>query len=139
MNALFETAPSVPLLILRLGLALVFFMHSSQQLASGAKKIVGAWKERYGIPLPIGALGVFTEVAGSFALLAGALTRPFALGLAVFMAVAMWKAHWKHGFFLAHRGGEGNGVEFCLVLFLMALALVIGGGGALSVDGLFGD
>jgi putative oxidoreductase len=52
------------------------------------------------------------------------------------MAVAIWKAHWKNGFFLAHRGGEGNGIEFCLALFLMALALFIGGGGALSIDPL---
>ncbi len=94
MESLFETGPSVPLVILRLGLALVFFAHSSQQLGwfggNGAKKVIGSWKEKYGIPLPIGALGIFTEVAGSLALLAGFLSRAFALGLAVFMAVAMW-------------------------------------------------
>jgi putative oxidoreductase len=139
MNSLFQTEPSFALPLLRLGLAAVFFAHGAQQLlgwfgGNGPRHALANWQERYGIPKAIGALGIFTEVAGSLAMLAGFLTRPFALGLAVFMAVAMWKAHWKNGFFLAHRGGAGNGIEFCLVLFLMALALLVAGGGALSVD-----
>lgn len=133
-DLIFGTEPSWALVVVRLGLAIVLFAHSMQQLRNGAGKTIGAWKERYGIPTPIGALGIFTELFGSFAMLAGFLVRPFALGLMIFMFVAMWKAHWKHGFFLAHRGGEGNGIEFCLVLFLMALAVLIGGAGALSLD-----
>jgi len=143
MSSIVQTEPSFALLILRLGLAAVFFAHVSQQLlgwfgGNGPKRTLTNWKQRYGIPAPIGALGIFTEVAGSFAMLTGFLTRPFALGLAIFMAVAIWKAHWKHGFFLAHRGGEGNGIEFCLSLFLMALALLVAGGGALSIDLVLG-
>lgn len=139
MDVIFRTAPFWPLVVLRLGLATVFFAHSAQQLGwlgggNGARQVVRAWKDRYGIPRPIGAVGIFTEFFGSWSMLLGFLTRPFALGLMIFMFVAMWKAHWKHGFFLAHRGGEGNGIEFCLMLFLMALALFIGGGGALSLD-----
>jgi putative oxidoreductase len=94
------------------------------------------WKEKYGIPTPIAMVGMLTEFLGSFALLIGFLTRPFALGLAIFMAVAIWKAHWEYGFFLARRPGDGSGIEYCLALFLMAVALLIGGGGALSIDGL---
>ncbi len=128
-----QAEPAWALVVVRLGLAIVFFAHSMQQLRNGAGKTVGAWKERYGIPAPIGAVGIGTEFFGSFAMLLGFLARPFALGLMIFMFVAMWKAHRKHGFFLAHRGGEGNGIEFCLVLFLMALAVLIGGAGALSL------
>ena len=131
---IFRTEPSWAMVVVRLGLAIVFFAHSTQQLRNGAGKTIGAWKERYGIPRPIGALGIFTEFFGSFAMLGGFLVRPFAFGLMIFMFVAMWKAHWKHGFFLAHRGGEGNGIEFCLALFLMALAALIAGAGALSLD-----
>ena len=134
MESIFATAPSWALVVVRLGLAIVFFAHSVQQLRNGAQKTIDAWHERYSIPKPIGALGIFTEFFGSFAMLLGLLARPFALGLMIFMFVAMWKAHWKHGFFLAHRGGEGNGIEFCLMLFLMALALFVGGGGVLSLD-----
>jgi putative oxidoreductase len=139
MESIFQTDPIFAFIFLRLGLAAVFFAHGSQQLlgwfgGNGPGRTLASWKERYGIPTPIGAVGIFTESFGSFAMLLGFLTRPFALGLMIFMAVAIWKAHWKHGFFLAHRGGDGNGIEFCLMLFLMALALAIGGGGALSVD-----
>ena len=74
------------------------------------------------------------EFFGCFALLTGFLTRPAAFGLAVFIATVISKAHWGHGFFLARRPGEGNGIEYTMALLLMALALVIGGGGAFSVD-----
>jgi uncharacterized membrane protein YphA (DoxX/SURF4 family) len=56
--------------------------------------------------------------------------------LAVFVGVAMFKSHLGHGFFLARRPGEQNGIEYTLALFLMAMALLVGGGGALSIDGL---
>jgi putative oxidoreductase len=144
MSSIVQTEPSFASLILRLGLAAVFFAHVSQQLlgwfgGNGPKRTLGNWQEKYAIPIWLGAVGIFVEFAGSFAMLAGFLTRPFALGLAIFMTVAMWKAHWRNGFFLAHRGGEGNGIEFCLALFLMALALLIGGGGALSIDLLLSE
>ena len=38
------------------------------------------------------------------------------------------------GFFLSGGGRKGMGVEYCLALFLMAFALLVGGGGALSID-----
>ncbi|HEY3302205.1 MAG TPA: DoxX family protein [Candidatus Binatia bacterium] len=139
MNSIVQTDPIFAFVFLRLSLAAVFFAHGAQQLlgwfgGKGPRDTINSWRERYSIPRPIGAIGIFTEFFGSFAMLFGFLTRPFALGLAIFMAVAIWKAHWKNGFFLAHRGGEGNGIEFCLALFLMALALLVGGGGTLSVD-----
>jgi len=141
MSAIFQTEPSFSFLVLRLGLAVTFFAHGSQQLLGlfggrGAKEILNNWKQKYGIPMPLSVVGMLTEFLGSFALLVGFLTRPFALGLTIFMAVAIQKAHWEHGFFLGRRPGEGNGIEFCLALFLMALALLIGGGGALSIDRL---
>src|SRR2546428_9217071 len=141
MNCIFETTPTISFTVLRLGLAIAFFAHSTQQIfgwfdGRGLNSVLANWKEKYGIPVPIGLVGMFTEFFGSFALLFGFLTRPFALGLAIFMAVAMQKAHWEHGYFLARRPGEGSGIEYCLALFLMAVALLVGGGGALSIDGL---
>ncbi len=94
------------------------------------------WNEKYHIPAPIGLLGMATEFLGCFALLVGFLTRPVALGLVIFLFVAMQKAHWEYGFFLARGPGQGSGIEYCLALFLMALALFFGGAGALSIDGL---
>lgn len=141
MSMIFQTDPSFSFLVLRLGLAITFFAHGSQQFLGwhggrGVKGTLANWKEKYGIPAPLGLLGMLTEVAGSAALLVGFLTRPVALGLTVFMATAILKAHWSHGFFLARRPGEGSGIEYCLALFMMSLALLIGGGGVLSIDGM---
>jgi len=141
MTWIFDTTPSYAFLLLRLGLAVTFFFHSTQHIfgwfgGRGVKAHLANWRDKYAIPVPIGALGLFIEFFGSFALLIGFLTRPFALGLAVFIATAMFKSHWGHGFFLARRPGEASGIEYTLALFLMAMALVIGGGGVFSVDRL---
>ena len=138
MELIFHTEPFWPLVVLRLGLATVFLAHAAQQMGwfggKGLQRTLGEWSERHHIPIAVGAAGIGLEIVGSFAILLGCFTRPLAVGLAAFIFVAMWKSHRKHGFFLAHRGGERNGIEFCLVLLLMALALVVGGGGALSLD-----
>ena len=134
---------SFSLLILRLGLAVTFFAHGSQHLLGwfggrGFKATITNWKEKQNIPMPIGVIGVFTEFFGSFALLLGFLTRPATLGLTIFMAVAIQKSHWGHGFFLARREGEGNGIEYGMALLLMCLALLVGGSGAISIEWLLG-
>jgi putative oxidoreductase len=141
MTWIFDTLPSYSLILLRLGLAVTFFFHSTQHIfgwfgGRGAKGQLANWRDKYNIPVPIGALGMFIEFFGIFALLTGCFTRPFALGLTGFIATVMLKSHWGHGFFLARRPGEGNGIEYTMALLLMALALAIGGGGAFSVDRL---
>ena len=135
----FELAFS--LLILRLGLAVTFFLHGSQHFLGwyggrGFKSTINNWKEKQQLPIAIGVIGVFTEFFGSIALFVGFLTRPIALGLVIFMAVAIWKSHWANGFFLARREGAGNGFEYCMALMIMSLALLFGGSGAISLDWL---
>ena len=141
MATILETSSSYAFVFLRLGLAVTFFFHSTQQIfgwhgGRGMKAHLANWRDRQNIPIPIGALGLFVEFFGSFALLIGFLTRPFAFGLALFIIIAMVKSHLQHGFFLARRAGEHSGIEYTLALFLMAMALVVGGGGAFSIDGL---
>jgi putative oxidoreductase len=131
------------LLIVRLGLAAVFYAHSSQQLlgwfgGNGPQATVKGWNERYGLPVWLCWIGILIEFIGSFAMVLGLFTKFFALGLTIFMAVAIWKAHWNNGFFLARKAGEGNGIEFCLMLILMALAILVGGPGPVSLDWLMG-
>lgn len=140
MGWIFQTEPYWAALFVRMGLAAVFFAHGSQQFLGwfggrGFQQTLNNWKEAYKIPRPWGVVGILSEFFGSVAVFVGFLTRPAALLLAIFMVVAMERAHWKHGFFLG-RAGAGNGIEFCLVLFLMALALLIGGAGSFSIDRL---
>jgi putative oxidoreductase len=141
MTWIFDTSPSYSLVLLRLGLAVTFFFHSTQHIfgwfgGRGIKGHLANWHDKYNIPVVIGALGLFTEFFACFAFITGFLTRPFALGLAIFIGTAMWKSHLGHGFFLARRPGEASGIEYTMALFLMAAALVIDGAGAFSVDRL---
>lgn len=138
MNAIFQTEPNLAFVVLRLGLAITFFAHGSQHLLGwfggrGPRGQVTNWKEKYRIPIWIGVIGVATEALSVPAMLLGFMTRPLALGLVIFTAVALYKGHWEFGFFVS-GGGKGTGIEYCLALFLMALALLVGGGGAFSID-----
>jgi putative oxidoreductase len=141
MTWIFDTPASYSMVLLRLSLAVTFFFHSTLHLfgwfgGRGAKGQLANWRDKYGIPVPVGALGMVIEFFGWIALLSGFLTRPAAFGLAVYIGVVIQKAHWGHGFFLARRHGDGNGIEYTMALFLMAVALLIDGGGAFSVDRL---
>lgn len=141
MLGILETDPSYAFVILRLGLAVTFFAHGAQQLfgwfgGRGLADTIGNWNKKRGVPIPLCVLALFIEAGGVLAMISGFLVRPAALGLAVFMIMAMKEAHWQNGFFLNQGPGKGAGIEFCLALFTMSLALVVGGAGALSLDGL---
>jgi len=69
-----------------------------------------------------------TEFFGGILLVLGLLTRVSGLALVGTMAVAIVTVH-PDAFFLSN-----NGMEYVLTLLLASLTLVIGGGGALSVD-----
>jgi putative oxidoreductase len=91
-----------------------------------------------GIPPAATALGAYVECLGGLAMIAGFLVRPAALGLILVMLVAVAKVHAANGFFLnfAMTPGRGHGYEFNLALIAMALSLLIGGAGVLSIDRL---
>ncbi|MGQ0641135.1 MAG: DoxX family protein, partial [Gemmatimonadaceae bacterium] len=83
-----------------------------------------------GAPFPALAapLVTYLELVGGAALILGLLTRPVAAMLAVDMFMATILVHQRNGF-----SGQG-GMEFTLMLFAGAVALVSAGAGALSVD-----
>ncbi len=112
------------LLALRLALASVFFVHGSSKLKNW-KKMPGFFK----------FLGV-CETLGALSMLSGFLTQLSAIGLAVIMLGATYKKkfQWKAPF----TTDKGTGWELDLTLLLTALALLALGGGAFSVDALFG-
>ena len=66
------------------------------------------------------------------------MTRLAALAIIAVMVGATVKVHWPHGFFLnwelAPR--KGHGFEANLAFIAMAVACVIAGGGAFSLDAL---
>jgi len=144
----FGTYASWSHLVVRVGLGIVFFAHGAQKTfgwfgGHGLSATIGGFRQMNISPAAT-ALAAFTECFGGLALIVGLLARPAALGLILIMLVAIAKVHGRHGFFLnfAMTPGRGHGVEFNLALIAMALSILIGGAGALSLDRLiapFGD
>ena len=138
-----QSAESFGLLLLRLSLGVIFIAHGSQKLFGafggyGLTATFNAFEEKLGIPPVLTLLAIIAEFGGGIGVLCGFLTRLSALGIASVMAMAMYKVHAVHGFFLNMPclPGKGHGIEFNLALIGMALALVFTGGGAWSVDRL---
>jgi len=129
---------SLALLLIRLPLGVIFFAHGSQKLlglfgGSGLTGTLRHFEVHLGIPPLLTLLAILAEFGGGLGVLCGLFTRISACGIAVTMAVAMYKVHWVNGFFLS---AKGNGIEYTLALFGMALALVVTGGGQWSLDRL---
>lgn len=141
MDWIVQTDGSWTNVFLRAGLAVTFFMHGTQHAfgwhgGKGAKAQVKNWRDKYHIPLPVGYFALCIELFAVVSMTLGFLVRPSAFGLAVFMSFAMFLSHWSNGFFLASGPGRGSGIEYTLALIVISLALVVGGAGALSIDGL---
>jgi putative oxidoreductase len=139
LDAVLGTYPSWSLLIVRLGLGVVFFAHGAQKVFGwfGGPGLDGTMKmfRGLGVPPAASALAAFIEFLGGCAMITGFLTRPAAVGIMIVMLVAITMVHGKHGFFLnLGVAGKGPGFEYNFALICMALAILIGGGGILSLD-----
>ncbi len=129
--------------VLRIAVGAVFIAHGAQKLfgawGGGGIRGTAAFLEQAGFNpgLPWAMLVAIVELGGGIMLVAGALTMIAAFALLVEMAVATWKVHLANGFFLnwAMTPGRDHGYEFNLVLIAALLCLILGGPGALSIDG----
>jgi putative oxidoreductase len=127
---------------LRYVIGAVFFVH-------GANIVFGElpeWGNRFaaaGFPAAdvLAILVGVLEFAGGICLIMGLFTRFFALVLGALAAVALIKVKWTLGFVVSDvaLGWQGGGYEFELTLIAANLALVLTGGGLLSIDRLIGS
>ncbi len=121
-------------LALRLALGSVFFAHGAQKLfgwwgGHGFENTAKFFESQLGLsPGHLhAALAGGGEFFGGIFLLLGLFTRFAAAQAAVIMGVAIWTAH-RSSFFAP------SGMEYPLTLLLVAVALALTGGGALSID-----
>ncbi|HXI21066.1 MAG TPA: DoxX family protein [Gemmatimonadales bacterium] len=127
-------------LLLRLVLGAVMFPHGAQKVLGwfggyGFHGTMGFFTGQLHVPALFAVLAIVAEFAGSLALLAGLLTRVAAAGILANMLVAIALVHARIGFFMNWSGQQrGEGVEYHLLAIGIALALIIRGGGAASVD-----
>jgi putative oxidoreductase len=88
-----------------------------------------------GIPWIFALLAIVAEFFGGLGLLVGLLGRVAAFGIGAVMAVAVLTSHLQHGFFMNWYGNQqGEGFEFHLLAIGIALAILIKGSGAWSID-----
>lgn len=139
LRNLLRTNHDTALTVLRLVLAVVFFAH-------GAQKVLG-WFGGYGfsatlqaftgmgLPKAVVVLVMAAEFGGALLLALGLFTRLGALGIIGIMIGAIATVHHKFGFFMNWAGNQpGEGFEYHLLAIAIAVALLIRGGGAFSVD-----
>jgi putative oxidoreductase len=134
-----STSASPTNTLLRIALGVVVFPHGAQKLlgwyGGWGYDATMSWFASIGVPALLGILAIAADFAGALALIAGIGTRIAAFGIAVNMLVATALVHFQNGFFMNWSGTQkGEGYEFHILAFAMAIALVIGGAGRLSID-----
>lgn len=140
MKALLRTENDFTLTVIRLVTGFVFFAHGSQKVLGwfggyGFSGTMGFFTHQMGIPAPFAFLAIMAEFLGGIGLILGCLTRIAAFGIACNMLVAVAMIHSHVGFFMNWGGSQkGEGFEYHLLALAILFALIVKGGGALSLD-----
>ena len=134
VHRIFRSDAGASALVLRLALGVILTAHGAQKLfgwfGGYGLEATGQWMATVGFTpgYLMALLAGSAEFFGGIALILGLLTRPAALVAAFTMLMAM-TVHIGNGLFLSN-----NGYEFALILLAASIALIIQGGGLLSVD-----
>lgn len=126
--------------LLRVTLGLIMFPHGAQKVFGwfggyGFNGTMNSFTNQMGIPAFFAFMAILAEFAGSLGLIFGFLTRIAALGIAINMMIAVFTVHLSHGFFMNWFGNQkGEGIEYHLLAIVLAIGIMIRGGGAYSLD-----
>ena len=145
IRKLIQTDKDISSLVLRVLPGIVFFPHGAQKVFGwfggfGFSGTMGFFTGKMGIPAIFAFLAIMAEFLGPLGLLSGFLTRIAAFGIACNMTVAIFMVHLPNGFFMNWFGNQkGEGYEYHILSVAIAIALMIKGGGKLSVDELISE
>ena len=115
------------------------FPHGAQKVLGwfggpGITKTLQAFAEM-GFPAWSVVALMVVECLGSVLLVFGFLTRLWAFGIGTSITICMFINHVQNGFFMNWFGQQkGEGFEYHILVIGICLALLIKGGGFLSVD-----
>ena len=118
--------------LLRIGFAGVFLFHGI-----GKVMMFGGFSQMMGLPTPVAALVTLAEVAAGVGIIVGAftndlITRLAGLAVAPVMLGAIFMVHWGRWNFTPAEGFPMGGMEFQVVLLLMALFFLVMGNAGLN-------
>lgn len=130
---------------LRLIVGFGFIEHGYAKLAAGPDRFT-AILHALGVPAPelMAWLTILVELTGGLAVLAGALVKLAAVPMSAVLLVAMFTVHLQYGFAsiklqaVTAAGPQFGkpGFEVSLLYLACLAALVLGGSGPFSIDGL---
>jgi putative oxidoreductase len=143
-NKLLRTRNDWALTVIRLVAGGVMLPHGMQKMfgwfgGAGFTATMHGFTQR-GFPAPLVFLAIMAEFLGSVGLILGFLSRVAAFSIAVDMSVAAIMVTSRFGMFINWAGKQkGEGMEYQFLMIGMALAILIAGGGAFSVDRALSD
>jgi putative oxidoreductase len=128
-------------LVARLALGITLFPHGAQKLLGwfggyGYKGTMGFLTAQMHLPWIIALLVILIEFFGSLLLIFGLFTRISALAIFASFLGVLFTVHIKNGFFMnwGMQANKGEGFEYFILLFGLAIIALISGGGKASVD-----
>jgi len=142
LKSLLKTDGAIIPLILRIGLGSVILAHGLQKLLGmfgghGPEWTVNMWSQWWGIPAFITWLVILGESLGMVALILGFFTRIFAVVTIIIMTGAIILVHHSQGFFMNwYSEPRAEGIEYHILVYTLALALLLLGGGKYSLDNI---
>ena len=144
MKKLFFTNPDNSMALLaRLALGIVIFPHGAQKLLGwfggyGFTGTMGFLTGTAGLPWIMALLVILIEFFGALMLITGFATRIAALGIIGNFLGVVVSSHLSSGFFMnwSTEAGKGEGLEYFILLFGLAIITLIAGGGKASMDAI---
>ncbi|MDB5196999.1 MAG: DoxX family protein [Flaviaesturariibacter sp.] len=142
MKRILLTNPAnITALVARLTLGIAVFPHGAQKLLGwfggyGFNGTMGFLTGGAGLPWIVALLVILIEFFGALFLIAGFATRVAAIGvIANFLGVVI-TSHLHNGFFMNwyKQPNQGEGLEYFILLFGLAIISLVAGGGKASVD-----
>lgn len=139
LRRLVQTEDDFGMTIVRLALGIVMFPHGAQKLLGwfGGHGFAATMQgmTSNGLPAAVVFLVIVAEFFGALGLIVGFLGRMGAFGILCVMLGAIFMVHLPNGFFMNWMGNQkGEGFEYHLLAIGMALAVLIKGSGAFSID-----
>lgn len=142
MKKILTTNPAnTTALFARLALGVVVFPHGAQKLLGwfggyGFHGTMGFLTGTAGLPSIIALLVILIEFFGSLFLIAGFATRFAAIGIFGNFIGVVATSNLHNGFFMNWyaQPNKGEGLEYFILLFGLAVVSVVAGGGRASAD-----
>ncbi|MDQ6889690.1 MAG: DoxX family protein [Bacteroidota bacterium] len=142
MKKILATNPSnIYALIARIFLGIVIFPHGAQKLFGwfggfGFSGTMGFLTTAKDLPWIVAFLVILIEFFAALFLIFGFLTRLAAFGIIANFLGVVFSTHIQNGFFMnwGMQPDKGEGYEYFILLFGLAIISLIAGGGKASVD-----